>query len=192
MNSFQLGTPDIIGIVALALVVVGGFVIYKLQKRRTKNLRTQFGGKEYDRAVTESGNRRHGEDTLDRRSDRVQSFNVRSLTSADRARFIASWARIQVHFVDGPASAVSEADQLLRDVMTLRGYPVNDFDQRAEDISVNHPLVTEHYRAAHGIALRQISGLNNTEDLRQGMIHYRALFEDMVGEPKEIKLKVAS
>jgi hypothetical protein len=94
--------------------------------------------------------------------------------------------------VDGPAIAVNEADQLLRDVMSTLGYPVSDFDQCAADISVDHPQVIEDYRAAHDVALRQVNGQASTEDLRRAMIHYRALFQDMAGQPQEFNLKVAS
>jgi hypothetical protein len=94
--------------------------------------------------------------------------------------------------VDGPAGAVAEADQLLGDVMATRGYPVSDFEQRAADISVDHPLVMENYRTAHEIALRQTKGQANTEDLRQAMIHYRTLFEALVGEPETTPMKAAS
>ena len=143
--------------------------------------------------MNEGGSRRQGESGLDKRTERVESFHVRPLAPADRARFVDSWRRIQSRFVDGPASTVSEADQLLGDVMSARGYPVSDFEQRAADISVDHPLVLEHYRTAHGIAiLRQTKGEAYTEDLRQAMIHYRTLFEELVGEVEGPPLKVAS
>src|SRR6185295_3882434 len=126
------------------------------------------------------------------RAQRVESFNVRPIAPADRARFEDSWRKIQSRFVDGPAGAVSEADQLLGDVMATRGYPVTDFDQRAADISVDHPRVLESYRTAHEIALRQAKGQANTEDLRQAMVHYRTLFEELVSEPKLAAMKAAS
>jgi len=97
---------------------------------------------------------------------------------------VESWGRVQARFVDGPGGAVTEADQLLGDVMSKRGYPVSNFEQRAADISVDHPLVLENYRAAHQTALRQTQGQASTEDLRQAMIHYRTLFEELVGEPE--------
>jgi hypothetical protein len=98
---------------------------------------------------------------------------------------------VQARFVDGPGVALTEADQLLRDVMSTRGYPVSDFEQRAADISVDHPLVLEHYRSAHEIAVRQTQGQASTEDLRQAMIHYRTLFEELVGEPELARAKTA-
>ena len=112
--------------------------------------------------------------------------------AGDRARFVESWRGVQARFVDGPAGAVTEADQLLGDVMSTRGYPVSDFEQRAADISVDHPLVLENYRTAHEIALRQTRGQANTEDLRQAMVHYRTLFEELVNEPELLVAKAAS
>ena len=104
--------------------------------------------------------------------------------AGDRARFAESWRGVQARFVDGPAGAVTEADQLLGDVMSTRGYPVSNFEQRAADISVDHPLVLENYRTAHEIALRQTRGQASTEELRQAMVHYRTLFEELVNEPE--------
>ena len=180
-----MSTTAIAAIIALVVILVAGIAtLVLLRKHRTAGLRTKFGGAEYARAVKESGSRRHGEAGLDKRTERVESLHVRPLAPGDRARFEESWRRIQARFVDGPASAVTEADQLLRDVMSTRGYPVSDFEQRAADISVDHPLVLENYRTAHEIALRQTKGQASTEDLRQAMIHYRTLFEELVTEPK--------
>jgi hypothetical protein len=192
MNFAMLGTTPIFVITAVVIVVAGAIVVYLLQKRRTKRLRGQFGQGEYERAVTEGHGRRHAEAKLEKREERVLSFHLRPLTSSDRARFFSSWTKVQAHFVDGPAIAVNEADQLLRDVMSTLGYPVSDFDQCAADISVDHPQVIEDYRAAHDVALRQVNGQASTEDLRRAMIHYRALFQDMAGQPQEFNLKVAS
>jgi hypothetical protein len=155
-------------------------------------LRTQFGGSEYDRAVKEVGSRRHAEAGLKERTARVESLNIRPLAPGDRARFVESWRMVEGRFVDGPGGSVTEADQLLGDVMSTRGYPVSDFEQRAADISVDHPLVLENYRMAHEIALRQTKGQANTEDLRQAMIHYRTLFEELVGEPELVRAKTAA
>jgi hypothetical protein len=170
-------------LVGVALVIAVCVTVVVLQKRRTARLRAQFGASEYDRALREGGGRRSVEAKLEERADRVEAFHVHPLAAEDHDRFIAAWDRVQAHFVDGPASAVAEADQLLRDVMTVRGYPVTDFEQRAADISVDHPQVTVNYRSAHGIALRQMKGQATTEELRQAMIHYRTLFEELVAEP---------
>jgi hypothetical protein len=193
MDMTTLGPTELGLIIGLVLIVLGGIAVWlSLRKRRTERLRTQFGGAEYDRAVKEDGGRRHAEAELKERTQRVESLNVRLLASGDRARFVESWGRVQARFVDGPGGAVTEADQLLRDVMSTRGYPVADFEQRAADISVDHPLVMENYRKAHAIAVRQTQGQANTEDLRQAMIHYRTLFEELVGEPEVARAKTAA
>jgi len=193
MNITTLSTTELALVIALIVIVVAGIAAWLvLRKRRTERLRTQFGGAEYDRAVKEDGSRRHAEAGLKERTARVDSLDIRPLAPADRARFVESWSRVQARFVDGPGGAVAEADQLLRDVMSTRGYPVSDFEQRAADISVDHPLVMENYRTAHAIAVRQTQGQANTEDLRQAMIHYRTLFEDLVGEPELARAKTAS
>jgi len=197
MNIATLSARDLAIIVAAATIVVGVIVAavatwLSLRKRRTENLRTQFGRAEYDRALKEDGSRRHAEAGLKERNERVESLPIRALAPGDRARFIESWQRIQARFVDGPGGSVTEADQLLGDVMSTRGYPVSDFEQRAADISVDHPTVLQNYRTAHGIAVRQAEGLANTEDLRQAMIHYRTLFEELVGQPELTEAKAAA
>jgi len=178
MNITTFSTIELALVIALAVIVVTVIAAWLFfRKRRTKKLRTQFGGAEYARAVEKGGSRRHAEAGLKERTERVESLKIRELAPGDRARFVESWSRIQARFVDGPGGAVTEADQLLGDVMSTRGYPVSDFEQRAADISVDHPLVMENYRTAHEIAVRQTRGQANTEDLRQAMIHYRTLFE---------------
>lgn len=192
MNLTTLSTTELALIIALAVIVFAGIAAWLfLRKRRTERLRTQFGG-EYDRAVKEDGSRRHAEAGLKERTERVESLNIRPLAPGDRARFVESWSRVQARFVDGPGGAVTEADQLLGDVMSTRGYPVSDFEQRAADISVDHPLVMENYRTAHAIAVRQTQGKANTEDLRQAMIHYRTLFEELVSNPQLAGAKAAA
>ncbi len=184
MDISTLSTTQIAIIIAVAVVVVAGIgVLLVLRKRRTERLRTQFGGAEYDRALAGSS-RRHAEAGLEGRNERVEALHIRPLAPGDQARFAESWRSVQGRFVDGPGGAVAEADQLLRDVMSTRGYPVTDFEQRAADVSVDHPLVIDNYRKAHDIALRQTRGQASTEDLRQAMIHYRTLFEDLAGEPE--------
>ena len=122
---------------------------------------------------------------LEKRAERVEKYHLRPLAAEDRSRFTEQWDRVQAHFVDAPAGAVAEADQLLGDIMATCGYPMGDFEQRAADISVDHPVVVQNYRSAHDIAVRQAKGQANTEDLRRAMIHYRALFEDLVYDRKE-------
>ena len=193
MNLSAVSTTQIAIAIAVVVIVVAGIAIWLfIRKRRTEKLRTQFGGTEYTRAVKEGGSRRQAEAALDKRAERVEGLHIRPLGPGDRARFVESWRKVQARFVDGPGGAVTEADQLLGDVMSTRGYPVSDFGQRAADISVNYPLVLENYRAAHEIAVRQTSGQASTEELRQAMIHYRTLFEELVAEPEVARAKAAS
>ena len=193
MNITTLGPTELALIISLGVIVIAGIAAWLFfRKRRTGKLRTKFGGAEYDRAVKEDGSRRHAEAGLKERTERVESLNIRPLAPGDRTRFVESWSRVQARFVDGPGGAVTEADQLLGDVMSTRGYPVGDFDQRAADISVDHPTVLQSYRTAHEIAVRQTKGTANTEDLRQAMIHYRTLFEELVGAPELARTMAAS
>lgn len=183
MNPPQITTNEIvIAVVAIVALVVLALIVNAFNRRRTRQLRAQFGP-EYDRTVAEVGRRSKAEDRLAERSERVHKFEIRPPNTAERERYVAEWGRVQAHFVDAPAGAVAEADQLLGDVMAACGYPVGDFEQRAADISVDHPVVTQNYRAAHEIALRQASGRASTEELRRAMIHYRALFDELVGMP---------
>src|SRR5579863_8252027 len=180
MNLQDLTPTQIAILVAVIVVAVGAIAYVLLQKRRTQNLRQHFGP-EYDRAVAEGGNRRLAEAKLEERAERVKKFNIRPLSAEDRERFTVQWDRVQARFVDAPAGAVAEADQLIGDLMASCGYPMGDFEQRAADISVDHPVVTQNYRSAHEIALRQAKGQASTEELRRAMIHYRALFDELVG-----------
>ena len=184
MEIGTLSTTEMVLIGTLVVVLAAAVVAFVWQrKQRTEKLRTQFGGAEYARAVEQGGNRKKAEAGLLERAQRVEAFHVRPLGAGDRARFLESWRGVQARFVDGPAGAVSEADGLLGDVMSTRGYPVSDFEQRAADISVDHPLVLENYRTAHSIALRQLGGKATTEELRQAMVHYRTLFEELISDP---------
>jgi hypothetical protein len=167
-----------VGIIVIVLAIAA-FALF--QQRQTAHLRGRFGS-EYDRAVQVTGSRARAEADLRLREKRVERLNIRQLSSEDAVRFKESWARVQTRFVDDPKVAVTEADQLLGEVMAKRGYPVGDFEQRAADISVEHPRVVENYRSGHDIALRHAKGQATTEDLRQAMIHYRTLFTELVGE----------
>jgi hypothetical protein len=163
----------------IVVLVVAAAIYWRYD--RSKRFRDKYGA-EYSRAVEETGGRRKAEAELQAREKRVQTFDIRRLSSVDRARFIESWRHVQAEFVDDPKAAIADADRLLGEVMSARGYPVVDFDQRAADLSVDYPEVVENYRTAHAIALAHQRGRAGTEDLRQAMIHYRALFEDLVGE----------
>jgi hypothetical protein len=193
MSITTVSTTELALIIAFVVVLVAGIAAFLWRrKRRTERLRIQFGGAEYARAVQKGGNRRQAEAGLEERTQRVERLHVQPLAAGDRARLVESWRGVQARFVDGPAGAVTEADQLLGDVMSTRGYPVSNFEQQAADISVDHPLVLENYRTAHEIALRQTRGQASTEDLRQAMVHYRTLFEELVSEPEMPLTKAAS
>jgi hypothetical protein len=112
----------------------------------------------------------------------VEALDIRPLTPGDRSRYAEEWRRLQARFVDEPAPAIDGADRLIGDVMQHRGYPVGDFERRAQDLSVNHPVVVQHYRAANALAARRREGHASTEDLRQAMVHYRALFEELLAD----------
>jgi hypothetical protein len=178
----------VIGVILVALVGIAAFLL--LRKRNTTRLRTRFGP-EYARALKDSGGRKQGEAGLQQREKRVAAFELRPLAPSDRERYVASWRKVQAQFVDDPKGSVTSADQLLGDVMSTRGYSASEFEQRSADISVNHPLLVENYRAAHEIALRHASGQATTEDLRQAMIHYRTLFDELVGAPEIARAKAA-
>jgi hypothetical protein len=173
-----MDTNVIIALAAVA-VLVALAVVYYVQQRRRAHLRSRFGP-EYDRTVRETHDLRKAESTLAARERRVARLSIRPLSPADQSRFTESWTRVQARFVDDPTAAVTEADRLVGEVMHARGYPLGDFDQRAADISVDHPHVVEHYRAARDIAQRHARGQASTEDLRQAFVHYRALFSDLL------------
>ena len=185
MNFSEVGPLQILMVVGVVLLLAAATAIWAFsRKRRTQRLQAQYGSAEYNRTVRAGGSRRQAESSLEKRAERVDNLHIRPLAPEDRARFIESWARVQARFVDGPGSAVTEADQLLGDVMSTRGYPMSDFEQRVADISVDHPLVLDNYRAAHQGALRHSRGEASTEDLRKSMIHFRTLFEELVREPE--------
>jgi len=148
---------------------------------RSAELRERFG-LEYDRAVTEFGSPARAERQLAARTRRVEHLRFRELNDVDRARFAASWSRVQVQFVDDPAAAATAASELIKEVMRARGYPVDDFDQRVADLSVDHAAVVQHYRAARTLSESSRTGRVNTEELRQAVVHYRALFADLLQE----------
>jgi len=168
-------------IVVLAVIAVLIIVWAAMKKRRSANLRERFGP-EYDRVLEKEGDQRKAEGVLAFREKRREKFTLRPLTAADRSSFTIRWNEVQARFVDDPRGAVTVADSLVTDVMQARGYPIGEFEQRAADISVDHPIVVENYRAAHDIAVRHSSGRASTEDLRQAMVHYRALFQELLDE----------
>jgi hypothetical protein len=175
------------GVVILVIAVLAWLYVQK-RRRTTAGLRQKFGP-EYERAVQKHGSERKAEVKLANRQDRVEKLNIRDLDPVERERFSTQWESVQSRFVDSPRGAVAEADDLVSSLMKTRGYPVSDFDQRADDISVDHPRVVENYRSAHHIALQVGTDGASTEDLRTAMIHYRSLFEELVQVPTMVESK---
>jgi FtsZ-interacting cell division protein ZipA len=169
--------PKTIVVIAIAVVVVVAVLWYGMSRRRTQALRQRFGP-EYDRTIREQGKR--AEAVLAEREKRVEKYPIRKLTVDERERFITQWKQVQSRFVDDPKAAVGEADGVVSQLMQTRGYPMSDFEQRAADISVDHPRVVDSYRAAHEIALRHRKGQASTEDLRNAIIYYRSLFDELL------------
>jgi hypothetical protein len=188
--NFDLLDPKIIALAAAVVLIIAILVWLYVQKRRhaTADLREKFGS-EYDRAVREHGSERKAQAKLEDREKRVEKLNIRDLDPLERERFSKQWESVQSRFVDSPKGAVTEADDLVSSLMKARGYPISDFDQRAADISVDHPRVVENYRSAHEIALRVGKNAATTEDLRTAMIHYRSLFDDLVQVPAAVERK---
>ncbi len=169
----------IFGILALVLLAVAiGFIAQRQQQ--SKRLRQRFGA-EYDRAVAELG-RTKAEAELKAREKRVEKLTIIPLEPADAARFAQAWTALQGRFIDNPKGVVVEADNLVRELMLKRGYPMGDFERRAADMSVDHPAVVENYRAAQAIAVRDGRGEADTEELRKAVVHYRTLFDELLGE----------
>ena len=175
---------------AWALLAVGAVILLALltwqllRQRRTRTLQERFGP-EYDRTLETADDRREAEADLAARAKRRDELEIRPLTSAARERYLVQWERVQARFVDDPEGAVREGDMVVQSVMSERGYPMDDFEQRAADVSVDHPRVVENYRKGHRLTRQNALGDGTTEDLRQAMVHYRALFEDLLEVDQE-------
>jgi hypothetical protein len=167
----------LVAVIVVLLVIIGALVA---RQQRSRQLKENFGP-EYNRVVAERGDQRSAERELTDRRRRVDRFEIRPLEPAARERYLERWKGAQRLFVDEPVAAVGEAHMLVQQVMHDRGYPVDDdFEQRAADISVDHPDVVENYRAANSISVRAHNGSATTEQLRQSMVHFRALFDDLL------------
>ena len=166
----------IVGVLAAAVLIW-----YLVKQSRTRTLQRDFGP-EYDRTMARAGDRGLAESDLRERRERVGALDVRPLSRSDHDRFASEWTKVQAEFVDTPAEAVTEADELIQQVMATRGYPVEDFDRRAADVSVEHPEVVENYRSAHSIAVKEARGDGDadTEALRKAMVYYRSLFDELL------------
>jgi hypothetical protein len=172
-------SPQLTWIIVTAVVALAVIVWLAMRKMRTERLRRRFGP-EYDRTAHAIGDVRRAEAALEARAKRVERLHIRPLTPDDAARFTSAWREVQQRFVDDPNGATTEADRLVGEVMHARGYPIGDLNQRIDDVSVDHPHVVSNYRAARDIVQRHARGEASTEDLRQAMVHCRALFDDLL------------
>ena len=187
-------SPLDIKLLVIAVVVIffiAALAWLLMQRRKTAALRQKFGS-EYNRAVLVHGSERKAEEKLADREKRVEKLSIRDLNPTEHERFAKRWEEVQARFVDSPKGAVMEADDLISSLMKTRGYPVADFDQRAADISVDHPLVVENYRSAHETTLRVGRLEASTDELRAAMIHYRTLYEELMQVPPPMVLKMGA
>lgn len=167
-------------LVAVAFLVIGGLLAMAVTRfQRSRRLRERFGP-EYERVIHEAGDKQKAESELEARLAHVEALDIRPLTAEEINRFSLDWQSTQAEFVDEPLDAVRKADQLIREVMKNRGYPVEDFEQRAADISVDYPDLVTDYRGLHMIAIKEADDEVSTEEMRQAMVHGRALFEELV------------
>jgi hypothetical protein len=177
--NFSSSTTTILMVVFGVIVVVLLALYLVRNKKKSAALRKRFGT-EYERAVVTHGSERKAEAKLADREKRVEKLNIRELGATERERFIASWLTVQSRFVDHPKGAVTEADELVTSLLQARGYPLSNFEQRADDLSVDYPRLLENYRSAHSIAVRNGNVDATTEELRTAMIHYRGLFDELI------------
>ena len=173
-------TTTLILAIVLIVLAIGTVAWVVMQRQKSANLKRRFGP-EYDRAIKEYGGRTKAEAELNKRQQRVAGLNIIPITAVDAARFSNAWSSLQGRFVDDPQGVVAEADLLVRELMIKRGYPMGDFELRAADISVDHPSVVKNYRAAQIIALRNARREADTEELRTAVVHYRTLFDELLG-----------
>lgn len=178
INTMDTQTWIIIGlVVAVALIAIAAYRLY--QRTQSHRLEKRFGP-EYGLAVKEHGSRTKAESELKTREKRVEQLNIVPLAPAEAARFTQAWNNLQSSFVDNPKGVVAQADRLVRELLLKRGYPIGDFERRAADISVDHPGVVSNYRAAQVIVARDQRGGASTEELRKAVVHYRALFAELL------------
>jgi hypothetical protein len=184
MNAIPMQWILVAAVVVIALLALAAW-FFSRKKKQSDRLQQRFGA-EYGRTVGELGGRTKAEAELKAREKRVEDLTITPLAPAEAARFSQAWNALQARFVDNPKGVVVQADQLVRELMLKRGYPMGDFERRAADISVDHPTVVEHYRAAQAIAARDGDGEADTEELRKAVVHYRVLFDEML-EVREAK-----
>lgn len=172
----------LLGAVIAAFALGAAVAWLAMRRRQERRLRERYGP-EYDFVVEKTGRKHRAERELIRREERVRQYPIHPLSNEQRTRYADAWRRVQAQFVDAPAAALAEADRLVMGVIKERGYPADDFEQRAADLSVDHPRVVKNYREAHALVLRSERGEADTEDLRQAMVHFRVLFEDLLESP---------
>jgi len=180
-----------IAVAAVAALLIIGLIAVGARRNRSAALRDHFG-REYERTVETAGSRSRAESELVARAEEAKSFDIRPLTASERGRYRDEWRRVEARFVERPTTAVVEADELIADIMRTRGYPITDFEKHAALLSVKHPRVVEHYRAGHAIIDRDAGAAASTEDLRQAVLHYRALFEELVNDGADVERPVAT
>jgi hypothetical protein len=189
LHTIPLQWLIVAGVVVIALLAFAAWFSSKKRKTQSGRLQQRFGA-EYNRTITELGGRTKAESELKAREDRVEELTIKPLAPAEAARLSQAWNALQARFVDNPKGVVVQAGQLVCELMLKRGYPMGDFERRAADISVDHPAVVEHYRAAQAIAARDERGEADTEQLREAVVHYRVLFDEML-EVREVKQAAA-
>lgn len=168
-------------VVVFVLVIIGAFLgLVFSRRKRTERLHDKFGP-EYDHTVQTMGSKKKAQTELEERQKHVKALEIRPLSISERERYLADWSAVQSKFVDEPGQAIEAADRLIKEVMQVRDYPVSDFEQRAADISVIYPDLVSNYRAAQEIAIKNEQGQADTEELRQAMIYYRSLFNELLG-----------
>jgi hypothetical protein len=172
-------TTTAIILIILAVVLLAAIGWYYAREQRSRRLRSRFGP-EYEFAMREFGSRPKAEEALAKREKRMEKIHVHPLSHEEHMRFADEWHTVQSHFVDDPGESIREADRLVSEVMRARGYPMSEFEHRAEDLSVDHPHVVRNYRAAHQIAMAHERGQAGTEDLRKGLVYYRDLFDELL------------
>jgi|HubBroStandDraft_1064217.scaffolds.fasta_scaffold15839_3 hypothetical protein len=188
MDAISTPWSIVVGVIIVAVLALTLWFIAK-KRRQSHRLQERFGS-EYGRTVNALGGQRKAESDLKAREKRVERLTLTSLSLAEAARFSQAWNALQSRFVDNPKGVVTQADQLVRELMLKRGYPMGDFERQAGDISVDHPTIVASYRAAQAITVRHDRGLADTEELRQAVVHYRALFDELL-ETKEGKQEAA-
>jgi hypothetical protein len=177
-----MNITDVFTAVVLIMVIMGVILglIFAARSKRSDRFHNQFGT-EYDHTVETLGNEKKAQTELNERQKHVKALNIRPLSIKERERYLADWASVQSQFVDEPGQAIIDADGLIMEVMQVRDYPISDFEQRAADVSVSYPALVSNYRAARAIATKNVKHEADTEELRQAMIYYHSLFEELVG-----------